>query len=56
MADQDGMMTVNRAVEALADYPAPPGAFLRGAYRRMRIGPYRVPWRRDEEGAGSKSG
>jgi hypothetical protein len=37
MADQAGMMTVNRAVEALADDPAPPGAFLRGAYRRLRV-------------------
>ena len=32
MADQAGMMAVNRAVEALADDPAPPGAFVRGAY------------------------
>ena len=42
MADQDGMMTVNRAVAALADDPAPSGAFFRGAYRRLRVGPYRV--------------
>ena len=28
MADQAGMMAVNRAVEALADDPAPPGAFI----------------------------
>ena len=41
MADQAGMMAVNRAVEALAD-PAPPDAFVRGAYRRLRVGPYRV--------------
>jgi hypothetical protein len=34
MADQAGMMAVNRTVKALADDPAPPGAFLRGAYRR----------------------
>ena len=33
MADQAGMMAVNRAVEALADDPAPLGAFVRGAYR-----------------------
>ena len=26
----------------LADDPAPPGAFVRGAYRRLRVGPYRV--------------
>jgi hypothetical protein len=42
MADQDGIITVNRAVEALADDPAPPGAFVRGAYRRLRVGLYRV--------------
>ena len=42
MADQTGMMAVGRAVEALADDPAPPGAFVRGAYRRLRVGPYRV--------------
>ena len=29
MEDQDGMMTVNCAVEALADDPAPPCAFVR---------------------------
>ena len=33
---------VNRAVEALVDDPAPLGAFVRGAYRRLRVGPYRV--------------
>jgi hypothetical protein len=42
MADQAGMMAVSRAVEALADNPAPQGAFVRGAYRRLRVGPYRV--------------
>jgi hypothetical protein len=26
----------------LADDSAPPGAFARGAYRRLRVGPYRV--------------
>ena len=46
MADQAGMMAVNRAVEALADDAAPPGASVRGAYRRLRVGPYRVlPYR-----------
>ena len=30
----------NGAVEALADDPAPLGAFVRGAYRRLRVGPY----------------
>jgi hypothetical protein len=42
VADQAGVMAVNRAVEALADDPAPPGAFVRAAYRRLRVGPYRV--------------
>jgi mRNA-degrading endonuclease RelE of RelBE toxin-antitoxin system len=42
MADQAGMMIVNRAVEALASDPEPPGAFVRGAYRRLRVGPHRV--------------
>ena len=42
MADQAGMMAVNRAVEALAEDPAPPDAFARGTYRRLRAGPYRV--------------
>ena len=40
MTDQAGMTAVNRAVEALADDPAPLGAFVRGAYRRLRVGPY----------------
>ena len=42
MADQAGVMAVNRAVEALADDPVPPGAFVRGAYRRLHVGLYRV--------------
>jgi hypothetical protein len=29
MADQAGLMAVNRAVEALTDDPPPPGAFIR---------------------------
>jgi hypothetical protein len=42
MADQAGMVAVSRAVEALAADPAPRGAFIRGAYRRLRVGLYRV--------------
>jgi hypothetical protein len=49
MADQAGMMAVNRAVEALADDPAPAGAFIRGAYRRLRVGPYRVLYEVEED-------
>ena len=42
MVDQAGMMAVNRAVEDLADDPAPLGAFVRDAYRRLPVGAYRV--------------
>jgi mRNA-degrading endonuclease RelE of RelBE toxin-antitoxin system len=45
MADQAGMRAVNTAIEALADDPAPPEAFVRGEYRRLRIGAYRVLYR-----------
>ena len=48
MADQAGMIAVNRAVEALADDPAPSGAFVRGAYHRLRVGPYRVLYEVEE--------
>ena len=48
IADQAGMMAVNRAVETLADDPAPPGAFVRGTYRRLRVGPYRVLYEVEE--------
>jgi mRNA interferase RelE/StbE len=45
VADQDGMHAINTAVAALADEPDPPGAFIRGAYRRLRVGDYRVLYR-----------
>ena len=32
-------MSSDGAAEALADDPAPPGALVRGAYRRLRVGP-----------------
>ena len=48
MADQAGMMAVNRAVEALPDDPTPPDAFVRGAYRRLRVGSYRVLYEVEE--------
>jgi len=41
MAGQAGMMAVNRAVEALADDPAPPDTFVRGAARRPLPGAVR---------------
>jgi hypothetical protein len=49
MADQSGMMAVNSAVEALADDPAPSDAFVRSAYRRLRVGPYRVLYEVEED-------
>ncbi len=42
MADQEGMRRVGAAVSALAGNPSPPEAFVRGDYRRLKIGPYRV--------------
>lgn len=45
LADQDGMRAVNIAVSALAEDPAPPEAFIRGEYRRLRVGAYRVLYR-----------
>lgn len=42
MADQDGMHEIARAVSALAGDPSPPEAFIRGDYRRLRVGQYRV--------------
>jgi mRNA interferase RelE/StbE len=42
MTDQDGMQALGAAVGALAADPNPPGAFIRGDYRRLRVGAYRV--------------
>ena len=42
MADQPGMRAVNAAVKALAEDSDPPEAFVRGSYRRLRVGPYRI--------------
>lgn len=42
MKDQPGMRALNAAVAALTDDPAPPEAFIRGGYRRLHVGPYRV--------------
>jgi hypothetical protein len=42
MADQDGMRALGAAVTALAADPNPPGAFIRGDYRRLKVGAYRV--------------
>ncbi|MGH3199892.1 MAG: type II toxin-antitoxin system RelE family toxin [Streptosporangiaceae bacterium] len=42
MHDQDGMRAIAVAVAALAGDPYPAGAFHRGEYHRLRVGPYRV--------------
>ncbi len=42
MDDQDGMRAIGTAVSALAVDPNPPAAFIRGNYRRLRVGAYRV--------------
>jgi ParE toxin of type II toxin-antitoxin system, parDE len=42
MDDQDGMRAIGAAVSALAVDPNPPDAFIRGDYRRLRVGAYRV--------------
>ena len=42
MADQEGMLALGTAVAALAADPSPPEAFVRGDYRRLKVGPYRV--------------
>lgn len=42
MTDQQGMVQVGAAVSALADDPSPPEAFVRGDYRRLKVGSYRV--------------
>jgi len=42
MDDQDGMHAIGVAVAALALDPNPQNAFIRGDYRLLRVGPYRV--------------
>jgi hypothetical protein len=42
MTDQDGMLEITAAVSALAADPSPAEAFIRGDYRRLKVGPYRV--------------
>jgi hypothetical protein len=36
------MRVIAVAVGALAADPSPPDAFIRGDYRRLKVGPYRV--------------
>ena len=40
--DQPAMCAINMAIATLARDPVPPGAFVRGDYRRLRAGAYRV--------------
>jgi hypothetical protein len=49
MGDQDGMHAVATAVSALAVDPTPPDAFVRGSYRRLRVGAYRVMYVVEED-------
>ena len=42
MDDQDGIRAIGAAVSALAVDPDPPDAFIRGDYRRLRVGVYRI--------------
>ncbi len=45
------MRAVSQAVPALAENPEPPDAFVRGGYRRLRVGEYRVLYRAGGQGA-----
>jgi mRNA interferase RelE/StbE len=49
VADQDGMHAINAAVTALARDPEPSGAFIRGAYRRLRVDDYRVLYKVEDD-------
>jgi mRNA-degrading endonuclease RelE of RelBE toxin-antitoxin system len=44
MDDQDGMREIGAAVAALAENPDPAAAFVRGEYRRLRVGAYRIAY------------
>jgi hypothetical protein len=49
MGDQDGMRAIDAAVSALAVDPNPPDAFIRGSYRRLRVGIYRLMYVVEED-------
>lgn len=42
LTDQDGLHAINTAVSALTADPNPPESFVRGDYRRLKVGPYRL--------------
>ena len=49
MSDQDGMRAIAVAVGALAVDPDPSYAFIRGDYRRLRVGAYRIMYVVDDD-------
>ena len=49
MRDQEGMKAITVAVAGLALDPNPPEAFVRGEYRRLRVGPFRVKYIVEED-------
>ncbi|MET7389814.1 type II toxin-antitoxin system RelE/ParE family toxin [Streptomyces sp. NPDC005529] len=44
-----GLKTVFDALDASTDEPRPGNSWAFGAYRRLRIGPYRAPYEVDDE-------
>jgi mRNA-degrading endonuclease RelE of RelBE toxin-antitoxin system len=42
MKDQAAMAAINAAVDSLAEDPGPAAAFVRGGYRRLRAGDFRI--------------
>jgi len=51
LRDQDGMLAVHAAIDALANdpLPPPPEGFHAGEYHRLRVGPYRVVYFLDDD-------
>ena len=49
ITDQPAMRAINMAVATLARDPVPPEAFVRGDYRRLRAGAYRVMYVVDDD-------
>jgi mRNA-degrading endonuclease RelE of RelBE toxin-antitoxin system len=47
--DQDGMRAIVAAVLALTEEPTPTEAFVRGEYRRLRVGSYRIGYNVDDD-------
>lgn len=49
IADQAGMRALNEAVSGLARDPEPAEAVVHGAYRRLRVGRYRLLYEVEDE-------